>query len=108
MPVFMTQFAYTPEAWAAFTKNPENRTKALQDLAQKFGARFEALYYSLGDYDGFVILEAPDETTGTAMVLAAIAPGHLRATKTTVLLRPEAMVEAMKKASGVVYPGPRK
>ena len=35
-----------------------------------------------------VILEAPDETTVTAFVLAAIAPGHLRATKTTVLMRP--------------------
>ncbi len=33
MPLYMAQFAYTLEAWAAFTKNPENRTTALENLA---------------------------------------------------------------------------
>ena len=50
MALYMAQFAYTPEAWTAFTKHPEDRTKAVQALAQKLGCRFEALYYSLGEY----------------------------------------------------------
>jgi uncharacterized protein with GYD domain len=104
----MAQFAYTAEAWSTLTKNPENRTDVLEKLTKSFGGRLEALYYSFGDYDGFIIVEAPDETAVTAMLLAAIAPGHLRATKTTVLMKPEAMVEAMKKAGGMAYPGPRK
>jgi len=54
------------------------------------------------------MVEAPDETAVTAMLLAAIAPGHLRATKTTVLMRPETMVDAMKKAGAFSFPGPRK
>jgi uncharacterized protein with GYD domain len=77
-------------------------------LAQKLGCRFEGLYYSLGEYDGFVLVDAPDETTITALVLAAVAPGHLRATKTTVLMRPGAIVDAMKKAGGMEYKGPNK
>jgi uncharacterized protein with GYD domain len=104
----MAQFAYTSEAWTAFTKHPEDRTSVVQALAQKLGCRFEALYYSLGEYDGFVILEAPDEATVTAFLLAAMAPGHLRSTKTTVLMRAGAVVEAMKKAGGVKYSGPKK
>jgi len=44
MALYMAQFAYTPEAWTAFTKHPEDRTKAVQALAQKLGCRFEALY----------------------------------------------------------------
>src|SRR3989442_10679862 len=108
MALYMAQFAYTPEAWTAFTKNPEDRTAAVRSLAQKIGCKFQALYYSFGEYDGFVILEAPDEATVTAFLLAAIAPGHIRATKTTVLMRPESVVEAMKKAAGVAYQGPRK
>jgi uncharacterized protein with GYD domain len=75
---------------------------------QKNGCRFEAFYYSLGEYDGFVILDAPDEATVTAFVLAAIAPGHIRATKITVLMSPGAMFDAMKKASLAGYKGPRK
>jgi hypothetical protein len=55
-----------------------------------------------------VILEAPDETTVTAFALAAMGPGHLRATKTTVLMRAEAVVEAMRKAGGIAYKGPKK
>ena len=108
MAVYMAQFAYTPEAWTAFTKNPEDRTAAVQSLAQKVGCKFEALYYSFGEYDGFVILEAPDESTVTAFLLAAMSPGHIRATKTTALMRPEAVVQAMKKAGGIAYKGPTK
>jgi hypothetical protein len=44
----------------------------------------------------------------TAFVLAAIAAGHLRATKTTVLMRPGAIVDAMKKAGGMEDKGPKK
>jgi uncharacterized protein with GYD domain len=98
MALYMAQFAYTPEAWTAFTKHPEDRTKAVQALAQKLGCRFEALYYSLGEYDGFVILEAPDETTVTAFVLAAIAPGHLR---------PAAPETAADDAGGAISTSPR-
>jgi uncharacterized protein with GYD domain len=108
MALYMAQFAYTSEAWTAFTKNPEDRTAAVQALAQKLGCRLEALYYSFGEYDGFVILEAPDEATVTAFLLAAMAPGHIRATKTTVLMRAGAVVAAMKKAGGMAYKGPKK
>src|SRR5262245_9617698 len=108
MALYMVQFAYTPEAWTAFTKNPEDRTAAVQGLAQKAGCRFEGLYYSFGEYDGFVILDAPDEATVTAFVLAAVGPGHVRATKTTVLMRPGTVAGAMKKAGGMTYKGPKK
>ena len=54
MALYMVQFAYTSEVWTAFTKHPEDRTKAVQELAQKLGCRCEALYYSFGDYDGFI------------------------------------------------------
>jgi uncharacterized protein with GYD domain len=108
MTLYMAQFAYTSEAWTAFTKHPEDRTSAVEALAEELGCRFEALYYSFGEYDGFVILDAPDETTVTAFMLSAMAPGHMRATKTTVLMTPGTMFDAMKKASRAGYKGPRK
>ncbi len=106
MPLYMAQFAYTPEAWTAFTKKPENRTEPVSKLCQQFGGRLVGLYYSFGEYDGFIIVEAPNEVAITATLLAAIAPGHLRATKTTVLLTAEQVVDAMRKAGGVSYRGP--
>jgi len=86
---------------------PENRTTAVQTLAQKVGCRFEALYYSLGEYDGFVILEAPDETTVTAFVLAALGPDTSSDQDDRAHARGN-VIEAMKKAGALSYQGPRK
>jgi uncharacterized protein with GYD domain len=107
MTLYMAQFKYTPKAWMAFTKHPEDRTPAVEALAERLGCRFEAFYYSLGEYDGFVILDAPNETAVSAFVLAAIAPGHIKSSKTTVLMTPGTMFDAMKRASGAGYKGPR-
>jgi uncharacterized protein with GYD domain len=106
--LYMAQFKYTSQAWAAFTKHPEDRTLAVEALAEKLECQVEAFYYSLGEYDGLVILDAPNETAVSAFVLAAIAPGHIKATKTTVLMSPGAMFDAMKKARLAEYTGPRK
>jgi uncharacterized protein with GYD domain len=108
MTLYMLQFAYTAEAWAAFSKNPEDRTSAVRALGEKLGCKVEALYYAFGEYDGALIVDAADETNVTAFAIAAVAPGHLRSTKTTVLMRPAQVVEAMKKAGGVSFAGPKK
>jgi len=107
MTLYMTQFAYTAEAWAALAKNPQDRGAAFRQLVEKMGGKMVGIYYCFGEYDGLVLYEAPDETTALATVLAAITPGHLKATKTTMLLTMETTMEAMRKAGGVAYTGPR-
>lgn len=107
MTLYMAQFAYTREAWALLAKSPEDRTSLIKGLAEKLGCRFEGLFYSFGEYDGFVLLDAPDEAAAAGFAIAAIAPGHLKATKITTLMRPAALVEAMKKAGAIGYTGPK-
>ena len=106
MPLYMTQFAYTSEAWAALTQNPEDRSEAFGGLAQTMGGRLVSFYNSFGEYDGLVIYEAPDESTAAAIVLAGVSPGHLSSVKTTVLLSAEEGLEAMRKAGGATYRRP--
>ena len=106
MGLYMTQFAYTPEAWAALTRQPEDRAKAVGQLCERLGARLVNLWYAFGDYDGVIVTEAPDETTAAAVVLAAVSPGHVKAVKTTPLLTVEQAMEAMRKAGGVTYRAP--
>jgi len=105
-PLYMTQFTYTSEAWAALTQNPENRGEAFGNLAQAMGGRMLSFYNSFGEYDGLVIYEALDESTAVAMVLAATSPGHVSRVKTTVLLSAEEGVEAMRKAGEATYRRP--
>ena len=106
MPQYMLQYAYTHETWAALTANPVDRSEAVRALAQKFDGRMIDLFYTMGEYDGVVIVELPDDTTAMAFVLAATAPGHLRATKTTRLMPPEEAMQAMHKARGIGFTAP--
>ena len=108
MPLYMSQFSYTSDALASFVKNPEDRTAVVRELTEKIGGRFVALYYTLGEYDGFVLWEFPDEITATAAILAVNTPGHLKATKTTLVMTGADVMEAMRKASTTTYRGPRK
>ena len=108
MPLYMTQFAYTSDAWAALAKNPQNREDLLRALIGKLGGRLVSFYYCFGEYDGVFVSEMPDETTISAAVLAAISPGHVKAVKTTVLLTTEQTMEAMRKAGTQTYEGPKR
>ena len=106
MPQYMLQFAYTPETWAALTANPVDRSEPVRALAQKFDGRLIDLFYTMGEYDGVVIVELPDDVSAMGFVLAATSPGHLRATKTTRLMPPEEAMQAMQKARGIGYTAP--
>jgi uncharacterized protein with GYD domain len=108
MPLYMNQFAYTPEAWMALTKQPQDRSKPIGEVIQKLGGRLIGLYYSFGEYDGVVLYEAPEEISASAVMLAAISAGHLKASKTTRLLTVEEAMEAMRKAGDAILPAPSK
>ena len=107
MAVYMSQFSYTTEAWKALMKNPEDRSGVLKSMIEKLGGKLICLYYCYGDYDGVAISEYPDNVTSVAGVLSVISAGHLKTVKTTVLMSVEDSVEAMRKAGGIVYPGPK-
>lgn len=107
MGIYMTQFSYTPEAWAALVRNPADRKEGLAKLMESMGSRLIELYYCFGDYDGVALFEAPDETTAVAGLLAVISPGHVKTIKTTVLMTVPQTIEAMRKAGGQSYSAPR-
>ena len=106
MPLYMSQFGYTPEAWAALARNPEDRSEAVSRLAEAVGGRLISLYYSFGEYDGVIIIEAPDEKAAASAVLAAVAAGHLRTIKTTTLLSVEDTVASLRKVGELTFRGP--
>ena len=107
MSLYMTQFAYTAEAWKSLVKKPEDRAAVFAEHAEKLGGRMISLYYCMGEFDGLVLFEAPDEQTAAAILFTAISPGHLKATKTTALLTVEQTMKAMNKANAESYPGPK-
>jgi uncharacterized protein with GYD domain len=106
VPRYATQFSYTPQAWAALIKNPQDRRQAFGALASKLGGNLVDAYITFGEYDGLVIFDAPDDTTAAAMAMAIIAPGHIKTLKTMRALPIDEAMEAMRKAGSVSYQGP--
>ena len=106
MAFYMIQGAYTAEALATMAKNPQDRSVPVRELVQKLGGRMISLYFCFGEYDVVVLVELPDDTAATAVALAAVSPGHLKAYKTTKLFTVEETMEAMRKAEGLAFQGP--
>ena len=94
---YLVQFSYTPEAWAALLKNPQNRVEVVRPFLQRLGANFESTYFAYGDYDLVFIMEAPDNVSAAAISLAITAGGSVKNYKTTPLMTIEEGIEAMRK-----------
>lgn len=106
MALYLVQFAYTPEALAAMAKHPQDRSKPVRELVEKAGGRLIGFYFCFGDYDGIALAEAPDDSAASAIALAAVSPGHLKAYKTTKLFTVEETMQAMRKAGNLAFQGP--
>jgi uncharacterized protein with GYD domain len=106
MALYMFQFAYTAEAWAQLSKNPQDRSGPVRELAQKLGGRLVGFYYCFGEYDGVGLIELPDDTAAIATSVAAVAPGHIKAIKTTRLFTVEETMEAMRMVGSLAFQGP--
>lgn len=39
MPLYMAEFSYTPEAWAALIKSPENREETVRGILEDAGSK---------------------------------------------------------------------
>jgi uncharacterized protein with GYD domain len=106
MAIYMTQFSYTAEAWAALAQHPQDRSQVLSTLLGQLGGRLINLYYSFGAFDGVALFEAPDDVTAATVLIAAMVPGHLKTTRTTKLLSVGEALQAMQHAGQLSYPGP--
>lgn len=59
-------------------KDTAKRAEAFKEMAKKFGVTVKDEYWTLGQYDGVITLEAPDEEAVTALGLSVGALGNVR------------------------------
>ena len=103
MAYFLVQVGYTPEAWAAMVKKPQDRSAAVAPAVEKLGGRVERFWLSFGEYDIVGIVEMPSNVSAAAFAIALGAGGACRTFKTTPLLSTEEGVDAMKQAATCGY-----
>jgi uncharacterized protein with GYD domain len=106
MALYMITFGYKPEVWAGLVKNPENREKAVGRVLEEAGCTLRGLWYAFGEADGFVLFEAPENTTAAGISLAITSSGAFRKFETTPLMTQDEMLDALHAAASVQYAPP--
>lgn len=59
-------------------KDSTKRADAVQELAKKFGANMNQIYWTSGHYDLVAVIEAEDEESANAFSLSIGAAGNIR------------------------------
>lgn len=105
MPKYLFEARYTSEgARGLVSEGGSARRAAVEKAVSGVGGRVEAFYFGFGDVDAFVIAELPDNVAASAMALAVAQSGRT-SVKTVVLLTPEEVDHAAKKAVAYRPPG---
>ena len=80
------------------------RRQAVDKLLASVGGKVESFYYAFGDTDAYVVVDVPDNITAAAIALTVAASGAVNV-KTTVLMTPEEVDQAIKKSPAYRAPG---
>jgi uncharacterized protein with GYD domain len=105
MAKYLVEARYTAEGAKGLTREGgTGRRAAAAKAVEGLGGKIEAFYYAFGDVDAYVIFEVPDNVSAAALSVAVGQSGGIN-TKTVVLITPEEMDQASKKAVDFRPPG---
>lgn len=97
MPNYLFQASYTQKGLQGLIKEGGvRRREAVENVAAGMAGSLESFYYAFGDSDLYCIINLPDDASAAAASIAIGAAGAI-SVKTTVLVTPETIDEAVKK-----------
>ena len=79
MATFITTIKFTEKGIQSIHDSPK-RAAAFTAAAKKLGAKVVGLYWTLGPFDGVIVLEAPDDKVATAAMLSLATKGNVQTT----------------------------
>ena len=106
MPMYLSRFSYTPEAVRALVNSPQDRAKAATEAAATLGVDVKGFWYALGEFDGVLLAEAPDNSAMAAVAMLVGMSGTLSRFETTALLDMTEAQNAMRAAAGATFATP--
>ena len=79
MATFIALLDYTDQGIRNLKDSPR-RADAFNEFAEKAGAKIVGQYWTIGNHDGVLILEAPNEEVAASVLLHLAAGGNVRST----------------------------
>jgi uncharacterized protein with GYD domain len=106
MPKYMIQAQFNETSLkGTIEEGGTARHEAVRAAVESMGGSLDAYYYAFGEYDVVGIAEMPSNAAAAGFALAVAAAGGTGATKTTVLLTPAEVDEAVKSHPDYRPPG---
>ncbi len=105
MPKYLIEANYIGDGISGLLKEGgTSRRAAVDELFKSMEGTVESFYFAFGDRDVYIIGELPDNAAAAALALRVNSAGAA-ACKTTVLLTPQEIDEAVKKTAIYRPPG---
>jgi uncharacterized protein with GYD domain len=105
MAKYLFQGSYTPEGFQGLMQEGgSQRVEAAKEALGSVGGKLDAFYFSFGKDDFHIIVDLPDHVSATAVSFVGNVSGTFNI-RTTVLLTPEEVDEAVKKSVEFRPPG---
>jgi uncharacterized protein with GYD domain len=105
MAKYLFEAKYTAKGLEGLLKEGgSKRRKAVEKALKSLGGTLEAFYYAFGDTDVICIADLPDDVNATTFSLLVAAAGGAKL-KTTVLITPEEVDQAVEKTIDYRPPG---
>lgn len=76
MATFITTIKFTQQG-VKDIDHTTRRAAAFKAAAKRLGVKVQDMYWTLGDHDGLIVLDAPDDETATAALLQLSALGNI-------------------------------
>lgn len=104
MPQFLIQFNYVPRSKRALIEQPKvDHAAQASKMVASLGGTVLDYWYAFGEFDGMVLIEAPDSSTVAAIAMAIGGTGEVSRLETTVLMTMSEAREAARKAGTATH-----
>lgn len=87
--MLITTIKFTQQGLQGIRESPKRAT-AFKSVAKRIGIRVKDIYWTLGEFDGVIIFDAPDDATATASMMQLSSCGNVL-TKTVRAFGPAEM-----------------
>ena len=105
MPKYMVQGSYSADGMrGVLAEGGTARVQEVRQLIEASGGKLEAMYFAFGSDDFVILAEGTDNVTAAALNMTVASSGAVT-NRTTVLLTPEEIDAAVKKAVSYRPPG---
>lgn len=106
MAKYATFFRFTSGTVKGLMERPSDRGAVVAQLCEAAGGRMESYYLMFGEWDGFVVYEAPGSPAAAAISLAVNSTGAFSGLETHELIETSAMDGILGQAKSLVYTPP--